>query len=128
MWHSYRARWRGTEYAASPDPRPDAVWVRLRVTEPAEGFEEVEPGCFVRPVPAGECESISFVTTVCEWRGAPFQVRDRHGDTLLLEYVGGLLPVARELELERIERGVHRRWVPGHEVTDLRENVVFLEP
>jgi hypothetical protein len=122
-WSRYQARWSGTDYHASPELRPDGLWLRLRGAAPAEGFAEAAPGRWVRPVPAAECEQVSYVSTVCEWSGAPFVVlADRDGE-VLLEYVGGQVPVAVRLGLERIERGVYRRWVPRDEVTDLRENV-----
>lgn len=126
-WHSYRARWRGAEYSASPDRQLDRLWIRLRSSEPAEGFEKVEPGCFVRPVPAEDCEVILFVTTVCEWWGAECQVHGERDGELLVEYIGGLMPVALELGMERVERGVYRRWVPRHEVRELRENATPLD-
>ncbi|GAA1512283.1 hypothetical protein GCM10009677_51600 [Sphaerisporangium rubeum] len=125
--HGYRARWRGAEYAAVPDPRPDGVWIRLRGGAPAEGFTEVTAGVHVRPVPAGECDEVVYAVTACEWRGAPCQVRDARDGELLVEYVGGLVPVARGLGLARVERGVYRGWVPRVEVRNLREDVVRLE-
>ncbi|WP_248961050.1 hypothetical protein [Sphaerisporangium perillae] len=123
-WHAYRARLRGIEYEASPDPRPGGLWMRLRSPEPADGFEQVAPGRFVRPVPAEECEAVVFVTTAGEWRGAPCHVHAERDGELLVEYTGGLLPVARELGMERVERGVHRAWVPRDEVLGLHEHVV----
>ncbi|MFI7440487.1 hypothetical protein [Nonomuraea indica] len=125
-WSGYRARWRGTDYEATPDPRDDGLWMRLRAPSPAEGFEESAPGCFVRAVPAAECEAAVFVTTVCEWRGEPFQVYGEHDGDLLLEYIGGRVTVARRLGLERVERGVHRSRAPRQEVTALRQHVVPL--
>ncbi|MEO3810491.1 hypothetical protein ABGB17_15945 [Sphaerisporangium sp. B11E5] len=125
--HGYRARWRGAEYPAVPDPRPDGVWMRLRGGAPAEGFAEVAPGVHVRPVPAGECDEVVHAVTVGEWRGASCQVLDARDEELLLEYAGGSLPVARELGLGRVERGVYRGWVPRDEVRDLREHAVRLE-
>ncbi|WP_250562998.1 SseB family protein [Sphaerisporangium fuscum] len=127
LWHSYRARVAGVEYQASPDPRTDGLWVRLRAFEPADGFEELEPGRFVRTLPAAECEEVAFVTMAGEWRGAPCQVHGARDGKLLVEYVGGLLPVARDLGMERVERGVYRAWVPREEVLGLREQVVPLE-
>ncbi|MBF8193891.1 hypothetical protein ITP53_51100 [Nonomuraea sp. K274] len=125
-WSRYLARWRGADYTASPELRAGGLWLRLRAPGPADGFEQAAPGRWVRPVPAAECERVSFVTTVCEWGGAPFLVlADRDGE-LLIEYCGGLTPVAERLRLERIERGVHRRWVPRDEAMDLRENTVHL--
>ncbi|GAA4231733.1 hypothetical protein FHR32_004130 [Streptosporangium album] len=128
-WHSYRARWQGADYPASPEPSALETWVRLRREEPAEGFEEVEPGCHVRTVPAAECESVRFVTAVCRWRDADFHVHDEREDEgeLLLEYLGGSAPEAVALGLERVERGVYRRWVPRAEVGEIQECEVSLD-
>jgi hypothetical protein len=126
MWHTFRARWQGEEYAAAADPRPDQLWMRLYRSRPAQGFDEIEPGRYLRIVTAAECEAILYITTVCEWLGAPFQVQDEDGDHLLLEYTGGLVPVAHRLQLQRIERGVYRAWVPRAEVRMLRESAVVL--
>jgi hypothetical protein len=123
---TYRARWRGTDYDASPELRFGRLWMRLRSGDPAPGFDEVRSDRYVRAVPADECEAVCFVTTVCRWRDAPFRVHDRRDDELLLEYTGGHVTVARSLGLERVERGVHRRWVPRAEVTELREHTVPL--
>lgn len=125
-WHAYQARWRGADYAASPEPHALELWVRLRSPGPLDGFEEVEPGCHVRTVPAPECESLHFVTVVCHWRGQPFQVHDERGGRLLLEYLGGSVVIARELGLERVERGVYRCWAARSEVGELREELTPL--
>ncbi|MEV4112230.1 hypothetical protein [Nonomuraea sp. NPDC049695] len=122
----YRARWRDADYPASPEPHSLELWIRLRSPEPADGFEEVEPGCHVRTVPASECAALHFVTTVCGWRGEWFHVHDERDDQLLLEYLGGSALTAAELGMERVERGVYRLWVPRGEVTDLQEHAVQL--
>jgi hypothetical protein len=101
--------------------------MRLRSEVPAEGFEQVEPGLYVRAVPAGECVAITFVTTVCQWQGEPFQVHGRRDDELLVEYTGSRATVALRLALERVERGVYRRWVPRDEVSDLAEHISVLD-
>ncbi|WP_261985964.1 SseB family protein [Microbispora sp. CSR-4] len=124
---SYRARRRGAEFTANPDAGHDGLLIRLLSDGPADGFEERAPGRFVRPVPAEECEAVFHVTRVCEWRGAPCLVRDERPGELLLEYTGGRLPVARALGMERIERGVHRRWVGHAEVSGLREHAEPLD-
>ncbi|GAA4967289.1 hypothetical protein HD597_003825 [Nonomuraea thailandensis] len=123
-WHFYRARWRGADYPASPEPHALELWVRLRSGEPLDGFEEVEPGCHVRTVPVTECDWLHVVTVVCRWRGEWFQVHGERDGLLLLEYLGGSVLTARELGLERVERGVWRAWAPRPEVTELREDVV----
>jgi hypothetical protein len=124
---TYRARWHGAAYDASPELRSGRLWMRLRSGDPAPGFEKVGSDRYVRAVPADECEAVCFVTTVCRWRDAPFRVHDRRDGELLLEYTGGQVTVARSLGLERVERGVHRRWVPRDEVTELREHTVLLD-
>ncbi|MGP3911074.1 hypothetical protein [Nonomuraea sp. 10N515B] len=124
--HFYRARWREKDYVASPEPHSLELWVRLRRPDPADGFEEVEPGCHVRTVPATECSALHFVTTVCTWRGEQFHVHDEHDGRLLLEYLGGSALAAVDLGMERIERGVYRLWVPRAEVTGLHEHAVSL--
>jgi len=127
-WCSYRARWQGVEYDAVPDQDGERLWVRLHRSAPAPGFDEVAADCHVRRVPATECEEIVFVTMVCTWHGEPCQVHDEREEDLLLEYTGGRAPVARQLGLERIERGVYRGWVPRSEVRDLCENTVPIDP
>ena len=121
MLHGYRARWNGTELAAHPDPQPDQLLIRLSAETPTDGFDEVAPHRHVRVVPARECTEIVFVTTVCEWMDAPFQVRDERDEDVLLEYTGGQVPEARRLGLQRIERGVYQAWVPRAELNGLRE-------
>ncbi|MFD1934563.1 MULTISPECIES: hypothetical protein [Nonomuraea] len=123
----YRARWRGADYPASPDASALEVWLRLRRDDPAEGFTEVEDGCHVRTVPAAECESVWFVTTVCTWRGMEFLVHDERAGEVLLEYAGGSAPEAVALGLERIERGVYRLWVPRSDVGELQERAISLD-
>ncbi|GAA2299926.1 hypothetical protein GCM10010149_56130 [Nonomuraea roseoviolacea subsp. roseoviolacea] len=125
--HFYRARWRGAVYVAAPEPHSLELWIRLRSSEPVAGFEQVEPGCHVRTVPAAECDGLEFVSTVCRWRGERFDVHDERDGLLLLEYLGGSALTARALGLERVERGVYRLWVPAAEVTDLHEQPVPLE-
>jgi hypothetical protein len=124
---TYRARWHDADYDASPELRFGRWWMRLRSSAPASGFEEVRADRHVRAVPVDECEAVCFVTTVCRWRDAPFRVHDQRDDALLLEYTGGHVTVARSLGLERVERGVHRRWVPRDEVAELREHAVPLD-
>jgi hypothetical protein len=126
MWHTYRASWNGADYSAAPHPRPEQLWMRLYRSTPADGFDSVGADRYVREIPADECGAIQFVTTDCEWRGAPFTVHGEKDDDLLLEYTGGEVPVAQRLGLQRIERGVYRRWVPRADVRELSENVVEL--
>lgn len=117
MRDGYLARWRGMDYEASP--AGDSV--RLYRPTEADGFEQVREGRYVRVVPMSELEGLSYVRTVCSWRGEPFIVLAEHESWLRLEYTGGKAPVARSLGLEEFEFGVYQGWVPAAEVTDLCE-------
>jgi hypothetical protein len=125
-WSGHRARWQGTEFSCSPEPRPEGLWVRLRRPTAAPGFTEVAPGRHVRVVPAAECDVLLAAVTVCRWRGEPWVVHDERPGELLLEHTGGSTPRARELGAGRVDRGVHRRWVPRDEVTGLHEQLTVL--
>lgn len=125
-WFSYRARWQGMEYACSPEPLENGVSLHLRSRQPANGFDEVEPDVHVRRVLASECDMFAYVTMVCQWRGEPCTVHDERASELLLEYTGGQVPRALELGMDRIERGVYRRWVDRDEVRGLRESTTML--
>lgn len=125
-WYSYRARWRGMEYRCTVEVMPDGLWVHLRSEQPLEEFEEFQPGLYLKLVHAAECDMVSYVTMVCQWRGEPCMVHDERDDELLVEYTGGRVPRALELGLDRIERGVYRGWVHRDEVRGLREDTTFL--
>lgn len=125
-WFSYRARWQGMEYAATVEAMPDGLWVHLRSDDPLDGFEEFEPGIFLRLVHAAECDMVTYVTMICQWRGEPCMIHDERDDELLIEYTGGQVPRALALGLQRIERGVYRGWVHRDEVRGRRENTTLL--
>ncbi|MGI5211566.1 hypothetical protein [Plantactinospora sp. CA-290183] len=120
MRDGYVALWHGREYEASPAGDE----VRLYSSEPADGFEEVRPGRFVRVVPEAEVEELVYVRTRCSWQGQPFIVLAQHDNWLRLEYTGGRAPVALSLGLEAFDFGVYQGWAPAAEVTDLRERRV----
>jgi hypothetical protein len=118
--HGFFARWRGTEYEASPD----GDHVRLYVGDHADGFRQIGPGRFVQVVPLSEVEDVRYVSTHCTWRGEPFVVLGEHQGWLRVEYTGGKAPVAESLGLELFDRGVYQAWASKHEVEDVREDAV----
>jgi hypothetical protein len=118
MRDGYLARWRGAEHEASPDGSS----VRLYRSTPAEGFTQVREGRHVQVLPVTELDSLSYVRTVCTWRGEPFIVLAEHDVWLRVEYTGGRAPVAHGLGLEEFDYGVYQGWVPAVEVSDLREH------
>ncbi len=122
----YVARWRGDEYEASPDHTEYGLQLRLYRTDPAPGFDEVAPNRYRRSVPIGDVEQLMYSTAVCTWRGAPFRVLTADGDQLRVEYTGGQAPVAEQLGLERIDRGLYFGWVPRDEVRGLRGELILL--
>jgi hypothetical protein len=117
MRDGYVVRWEGMEYEASPDGDD----VRIYLPEPAEGFEEVRPGRYMRLLPIAKADDLCYVRTACTWRGEPFIVLGQHEKWLRIEYTGGKAPVARELGLEEFDYGVYQGWAPAADVTDLRE-------
>lgn len=116
----YVARWRGDEYEASPDGDE----VRLYRPEAADGFEEIREGRYRIIVPAAEVDDLSYVRTICSWRGEPFIVLAEQDSWLRVEYTGGKAPVARSLGLEEFDYGVYQGWAAATEVTDIREHRV----
>jgi len=117
MRDGFVARTGGEEYDASPDGDN----VRLYLAEAAEGFDEVKPGRYVKVVKLSEVDDLSYIRTVCLWRGEPFVVLAEAEAWLRVEYTGGRAPVARELGLEEFDFGVYQGWAPRKEVSDLRE-------
>jgi hypothetical protein len=118
MRDGYVARWRGSEYEASPD----GTSVRLYQPSPADGFTQVREDRYVQVVAITDVESLSYVRTACTWRNEPFIVLAAHDMWLRVEYTGGKAPVARGLGLEEFDFGVYQGWVPAAEVSDLREH------
>lgn len=112
----YVARWRGTEYDASPGA--DGA-VRLYTAEPAEGFEETRQGRFRRVVALTELDALDYVRTTCRWQGEPFLVVGEHETWLRVEYTGGRATVAERLGLDQVDHGVWQAWAPRAEVAEL---------
>jgi hypothetical protein len=114
----YTASWRGADYEAVPGVDGE---VRLYTATPADGFDEVRSGRFVRIVPNGEVDDLRYVRTRCTWRGEPFVIIGEHGGWVRLEYSGGRAPVATALGLENVDVGVYQTWVARDEVEQLHE-------
>jgi hypothetical protein len=117
MRDGYVVTWQGREYEAVPDGDN----VRVYATQPADGFEEVKPGRFVRVLTPEDYEELVYVRTTCHWRGAPFLVLAETDNWLRVEYTGGRAPMARQMGLQEFDFGVYQAWVPASEVTDLSE-------
>lgn len=118
MRDGYVVTWRGREYDATPEG--DAA--RIYSPEPADGFEEVRPGRYVRVLQPGEFDDLVYVRTTCTWRGQPFIVLAEADAWLRVEYTGGRAPIARQMGLEEFDYGVYQGWAPAHEVNELYEH------
>ena len=129
-WTKYLARFEGDEYTATlftGYPEETDIAVHLHRDSAAPQFEGVTSELYVRQVSLQDCEVVSFVRTVCQWRSEPFVVAQERGNELLIEYVGGSYLTATELGLERVERGVYRTWVPHDEIRGMRQDYTFVK-
>jgi hypothetical protein len=114
----YLARWHDADYDAVPGVDGE---IRLYTVTPAEGFEEVRPGRFLRVVEETEVQSLRYVRTHCTWRGEPFVVIGEHEGWVRVEYAGGRAPVATAMGLEDVDRGVYQTWVSREEIEELHQ-------
>lgn len=112
----YRARWRDTEYEASPDEG----LVRLYSDRPVPGFDEVRPGRYRRLATMDEITWFGYARTVGVWSDQPVLVLSERPDELLIEYRGGRATVAMGLGLARVDLGVYQGWVPRGTVREVR--------
>ncbi|GAA2618353.1 hypothetical protein [Paractinoplanes durhamensis] len=113
----YVVSWQGREF----DAVPDGDNARIYSTQPADGFEEIKPGRYVRVLTPEDYDEMVYVRTVCVWRGAPFLVLGEADNWLRVEYTGGRAPMARHMGLEEFDYGVYQTWAPAHEVSDVHE-------
>ena len=88
---------------------------------PFPGFEWVTPTIAIRHTPLTEVDSVHRVEWFAEYRGEPFKVTADRGDSLLVYYLGGSEPKARELGLNVEERFVATGVIPKSEIENLRE-------
>jgi hypothetical protein len=115
--NGYRARWRGSDYEASPD----GELLRLYVDGPAPGFEAVRPDRYRRLVVARDADWFGYVRTVATLRGEPVVLLVERDGQVLVEYCGDLPLGPDWWPRDRPEPGVCRAWVSQAELSDSRE-------
>lgn len=120
MRDGYFAVLAGVEYEASSDGR----MIRLYCDTPVEGFEQIGPDRYRRVVTPAELDRMVYVCTVGTWHGEPVKLLGVQDDLVLVEYLGGRAPVARDLGLAMVDRGVYQAWVPVAQVADVHERVL----
>jgi hypothetical protein len=113
MWDGYLARWRGSDFEASPD----GAYARLYGTGPLDGFTEVSPGRYRAVVELADLDGFWYVRTHCVWHGEPFLVLGEDGGWLRVEYAGATEGLPARLRLEEVDAGIHQGWAPRHEVS-----------
>ena len=116
--NGYRARWRDAEYEASPDGQ---YAVRLYTQLPTPGFAEIREGRHCRVIPRDEADWGGYVRTVAGWRDLPVLVLAERDAQALVEYLGGLAPLALAAGLTRIEPAVYQGWVEMSDLTQVQQ-------
>jgi len=119
--NGYWARWRGTDYPASPD----GELVRIYATSPVAGFEQVRTGRYRRFVPRAELEWFGYLRTVATLGGEPVVLVAERDDRVLVEYGGD----AGEAPTwwaggSPAEPGVYRIWTVSSELRGVRRELL----
>ncbi|WP_153506163.1 hypothetical protein [Cumulibacter manganitolerans] len=121
------AGYRGVEYDAAVYLGAEQRLVSLRSDRPVEGFLEAGDH-FVREVPLAECASLQYRRPVGRYRNLLVALLDETDHELYVESLAHDAPAAAAADLERVERGVYRGWVPAAEVQHRQEQVIDLDP
>lgn len=87
----------------------------------AQGFTAVGPNRYSLRVPAHTVDAFYDISTVCRWRGEPFQALFEKDGRWMLWFLGRDSRVARDLGLTEYDRGVWNILVDPSEVTDVVE-------
>jgi hypothetical protein len=112
----------GRRFRAALTVDPNVVDLYWRDDDPPmPGFEKVAPNVYIRHTPLAEVDSVHRVGWLADYRGEPFKVTADRGESLLLYYLGGSEPKARELGLDVEERFVATGVIPKAEIQNLRE-------
>jgi hypothetical protein len=89
------------------------------------GFADLA-GSAVKLVDHVELEDLTFVRTLCSWRGATFEILARNPEAAVLHLVDEDFLVARELGLVEVDYRVWRTVVPTAELGEIRADVESL--
>jgi hypothetical protein len=112
----------GCQFHTALTVDPDIVDLYWRDgSPPISGFEKVAPNIYIRRTSLSEVDSVHRVEWFADYRDEPFKVTADRGDSLLLYYLGGSEPKARELGLDIEERFVATGVIPKSDIETLRE-------
>jgi len=112
----------GVQYEANIDMENRQV--KLISTDSAsieQGFTAVGPNRYYLRVPAHNVDAFYDISTVCRWRGEPFQALFEEDGRWMLWFLGRDSRVARDLGLTEYDRGAWNILVDPSEVTDVVE-------
>lgn len=115
----YTARYRGGDFDAEFAGVGRVVLHPLPGAAAPAGFNETY-GFRMKVVEQVELDELTFVRTLCRWRGGTFEVLGRGRDTTDLHLVDEDYLLARDLGLVEVDYRVWRQTVPTAELTDVR--------
>ncbi len=115
----YTARYRGADFDAEFAGAGRVVLHPLPGAAAPADFTETY-GFRMKVVEQVELDDLTFVRTLCRWRGGTFEVLGRGRDHADLHLVDEDYLLARDLGLVEVDYRVWRQTVPAAELTDVR--------
>ncbi|WP_328446298.1 hypothetical protein [Amycolatopsis sp. NBC_00438] len=119
----YTARYRGGDFDAE-FAGPARVVLHPLPGAPAPADFGETYGFRMKAVDQVELDELTFVRTLCRWRGGTFEVLGRTRDAADLILVDEDFLTARDLGLAEVDYRVWRQTVPAAELTDVRVEAV----
>ncbi len=127
MRRGYTARYRGADFDAE-FAGPARVALHPLPGAPAPGDFGETYGVRIKVVDHVELDELTFVRTLCRWRGANFEILGRGRDTADLHLVDEDYLIAHELGLVEVGYRVWRATVPAAELADVRVESIPVPP
>ncbi|MFG1639184.1 hypothetical protein ACGFMK_02745 [Amycolatopsis sp. NPDC049252] len=119
----YTARYRGGDFDAE-FAGPGRVVLHPLPGAPAPADFGETYGFRMKAVDQVELDELTFVRTLCRWRGGTFEILGRTRDAADLILVDEDFLTARDLGLSEVDYRVWRQTVPAAELTDFRTEAV----
>ncbi|MGK3199725.1 hypothetical protein [Amycolatopsis sp. MEPSY49] len=119
----YTARYRGGDFDAEFAGPARVVLHPLPGAAAPADFGETY-GFRMKAVDQVELDELTFVRTLCRWRGGTFELLGRTRDSADLHLADEDYLTARDLGLSEVDYRVWRKTVPANELTDVRTESV----
>lgn len=118
----FTARRRGQDFDADlAGPGKFALYPMPGQPAPADFVDHA--GSKAKVVDHVELDDVTFVRTLCQWRGATFEILARTDEAVLLHLVQEDYLIAQELPLMEVDYRVWRGFARPEDVTDVRVDV-----